>query len=911
MKHTSFLLICLSFTFYSSGQIGSLDLTFGTNGIISNDLAIPYQGAVGYALMPDGRTVACVNIGNFCFVECFLTDGTIDSSFGTNGACQVGGNNVYGGTAIAVDAAGGILVTETISDYSDASVTARLTQNGTIDNSFGTDGFVTNQIIATKIVLQPDGKIILTGYNSMNGDGRLQRLNSDGTPDNSYGTNSIVYLNMFSAIMAAEVQDDGKLVCAGEYSSYQFAVARLNTDGSLDNTFSGNGYVSHSDYSNMQHFPFDIAIQPDHKIVVAGQVFSSGQYTVHGQIMTWRFQTDGTIDFTFDNDGVFQIENTLGYGYDVASFVNALADTTLLIGGIKTNNLQQHPFILKLKQNGSCDSSFAVNGIATINEDAEMVIGEEPIAVNAISITDTDLKVGATVFENGNFQPGIFKLSASGQIDTTFGNKGESTYRLPGFQTRESVAGIKQLESGKILAGILVSKESWAQLEFIRYLPDGTVDSTYFNHGIFEGDALLDVNGIIYSDFFVANDSQIYAAILMSSYFDSSKVCLLRMNAEGIPDSSFGYNGFSVVKVPGHILYSFREMAVQADGKILIYVEEFGLAETHVIRLNTDGSFDPTFAGTGFFTLPDYLHYCPVTDIVVKSDGKILISALHDTTITGIPPDLVLAQLTTDGAYDASFGNNGLVIQPQAAQIASERCDMLLRPDGKIVVAEVHNYSSVHVWQFNATGVLDPTFGINGEAQIDTSQTSGSHISRFILQPDGKILACGTTGYPNYSATVLRLNANGMVDSTFATDGLFELNDGNQSFGYDITLQSDGKILVSGEDVITNTVFNQLIYRLDNSIGTSSPPAHHEAEIILYPNPAAENVTLIFNAFEKGNLSLVIADAKGTVVREEEINISSLQQCFNLEIKSLPSGIYFVTIFGEKEKTVQKLVIAE
>ncbi|HYV94285.1 MAG TPA: T9SS type A sorting domain-containing protein [Chitinophagales bacterium] len=919
MKHTILLLICLSFTLYGSGQNGSLDSTFGTNGIISNDLAIPYQGAVGYALMPDGRMVTCINIKNQCFVECFLPDGTIDSSFGTNGAFQIGDANVYGGTSIAVDAASRILVTETIYDYYyyvDVTVTARLTPNGIVDSSFGTDGFFTSQIIATKIVLQADGKIILAGYNYMSGYGELQRLNSDGTPDNSYGSNSLVYLNMFFGIKAAVLQDDGKLVCAAEYLflGFHFVVARLNTNGSLDNTFSGDGYVSHSDYATLQHIPFDIAIQPDQKIVVAGQVFGSGQFTEHGQIMTWRFLPDGTTDFTFDNDGTFQIPNSLGYGYDVASFVKAFADTTLLIGGIKTNNLHQNPFILKLKQDGSYDSSFAVNGISTINEDADVRDGDGVTVVNAILISDTDIMVGATVYENGNFQPGLFKLSASGEIDATFGNNGESTYRLPGFQEKESTAGIIQLASGKILAGVLVNTDAWPALEFIRYLPNGAVDSSYFNHGLFEGDALFSAEFSINTDFFVATDSQIYAAIWMNYYFDSSRVCLLRMNAEGIPDSSFGYDGFRMVKVPGHILYSFQEMAIQADGKILMYVQEFAMGGSHVIRLNADGSFDPTFAGTGFFTMPAYLHACPVTDITIRPSGEILISAIHDTAITGIPPDLVLAQLTTDGIYDASFGNNGLVILPVTAQLYNDRLNTLLRPNGKIVLCEAYNFGgySVHLWQFEVNGVLDPSFGINGEAQIDSSQISMSQLNKFILQPDGKILACGTGWNPSNSSTVVRLNTNGVVDSTFATDGLFILDDGNQSYGTCITLQSDGKILVSGQDVTSDLAFNQLIFRLDNLIGpTSILPARHEAQIALYPNPASENVNVVFNEFEKGNLSMTIADAEGAVVYEKEIIITSSQQHFNLKTESLPAGIYFVTLMSEGEKTLQKLVITK
>ena len=237
----------------------------------------------------------------------------------------------------------------------------RLNPNGTIDNTFNIGTGFTNGRTVWSIALQPDGKILVGGsFSTYSGvtRNRIIRLNTGGTIDNTFnigtgfsgGTGTLSISS--GTVSTIAVQPDGKILVGGDFSSYsgvtRNGIIRLNSDGTIDNTFSiGSGFSG---------FLYSIAVQPDGKILAAGG-FSTYSGVTSGHII--RLNTGGTIDNTFDT-GTF---TTPFSGFN--SFVKTITlqpDGKILAGGnftsysgVTSNN------IIRLNTGGTIDNNTTFN----------------------------------------------------------------------------------------------------------------------------------------------------------------------------------------------------------------------------------------------------------------------------------------------------------------------------------------------------------------------------------------------------------------------------------------------------------------------------------------------------------------------------------------------------------------------
>ncbi len=198
-------------------------------------------------------------------------DGTLDATFHANTA------TISGVRTAAVDATGGIIIGgffTTINGNSSARI-ARLDANGNLDMTFRTNTGTGFQNVVTAMAIQSDGKIIVGGgFTSFNGNTihRLARLNADGTYDNTFNT-----ANGFSTttgtinIETIVIQSDGKILVGGEFNGFagntMKSLTRLNTNGSVDATFNtGTGFTAYSSNATI----YAIQVLSDGKILVGG-----------------------------------------------------------------------------------------------------------------------------------------------------------------------------------------------------------------------------------------------------------------------------------------------------------------------------------------------------------------------------------------------------------------------------------------------------------------------------------------------------------------------------------------------------------------------------------------------------------------------------------------------------------------
>lgn len=288
------------FTLARYNRNGSLDTSFGRRGTMTTDFGFTEYGT-DVVIQPDGKTLV---VGQSSFSQGFLlarynANGTLDTSFGSGGkvVSTLGGNP--GAEGVALQADGRIVV----AGFSNASgsgprfTVARYGTNGSLDLTFGdqhagyvalTLGSDVNNSRAFSVAVQPDGKIVATGWgNHVTASGpyhawALVRFNSDGGLDPAFGNGGIVSTVLTGTpaeddASSMALQTDGRIVVAGTHdygSAGSFALGRYNTDGSLDTTFNGTGIVITP--VGGASIAWDMAIQPaDGKIVVAGQVSAS------------------------------------------------------------------------------------------------------------------------------------------------------------------------------------------------------------------------------------------------------------------------------------------------------------------------------------------------------------------------------------------------------------------------------------------------------------------------------------------------------------------------------------------------------------------------------------------------------------------------------------------------------------
>ncbi len=277
---------------------GSLDSTFGTGGLVTTDFG-GTDIAEAAILQPDGKIIAVGRASNDFALARYTSDGSLDSTFGTGGlvTTDLGGTDIA--EAVALQPDGKIIA---VGRAGNDFALVRYTSDGSLDSTFGTGGIVTTDFgggtdIANAAVLQPDGKIIAVGMSGS--DFALARYNSNGSLDSAFGTGGLVTTDFGGADSANGValQPDGKIIAVGRASS-DFALARYNSDGSLDSTFGTGGLVT-TEFGGTD-FANGVALQPDGKIIAVGRT-GSGINTDFGLA---RYDSDGSLDTTFGAGGL-------------------------------------------------------------------------------------------------------------------------------------------------------------------------------------------------------------------------------------------------------------------------------------------------------------------------------------------------------------------------------------------------------------------------------------------------------------------------------------------------------------------------------------------------------------------------------------------------------------------------------
>src|SRR5437867_2594115 len=368
---------------------GDLDPTFGTGGMVMTDLSRSTDIANAVAVQSDGKLVVVGQTyknndfsGEDFVVTRYNTDGTLDTTFGRGGKVRTDFPGLAAvPSSVVIQADGKIVVAGgafPLFTFLGNFELVRYNPNGSLDRSFGNGGIVTTTFpegsYAFDVALQPDGKIIAAGtvfvdFNPgdlSDTDFALARYNSDGSLDTTFGTGGTVMTDYFGFeddVFSVLIQPDGKIVAVGSANNpatfYDFAAARYLSNGAIDTTFGVSGKVS-TDFGDQN---FDrarsAALQSDEKIVAAG--FAISQNGVVQNFAVARYTSNGILDTTFSGDGSTQLD----CGDDCQSAMKVLLQSDgkiITVGGSNGESSEDDFLLARLSPRGSLDATFGVGG---------------------------------------------------------------------------------------------------------------------------------------------------------------------------------------------------------------------------------------------------------------------------------------------------------------------------------------------------------------------------------------------------------------------------------------------------------------------------------------------------------------------------------------------------------------------
>lgn len=352
--------------------------------------------------------------------------GSAVAGFGTLGqtVTSIGVDDVAYG--VAVTPAGKIVVVGVTNDASPAEAgtdfaIARYHANGTLDTTFDGDGmarvdFASSGDRAAAIAIQSDGKLVIAGEMDPVGAGIRQiavtRLLPNGGLDTSFDTDGKVTVSAGNAVGgdSLALQPDGKIV-VGASSSANLRIVRLNFDGSLDNTFGAGGTTSIP--TSVGAIASDVQIRPDGRILLGA--WAASLFTVI------RLNANGTLDTSFDTDGIVQTDFGGNGGEQGVHAVAVLPDGKILAGGYAEigTPVVRHFAVIRYNGNGSIDTSYGVNGKAS----APFPGSNSAIPYDMALLSDGSVLLSGFI---NNFGAATARFTANGTLDTGYGQGGFS-----------------------------------------------------------------------------------------------------------------------------------------------------------------------------------------------------------------------------------------------------------------------------------------------------------------------------------------------------------------------------------------------------------------------------------------------------------------------------------------------------
>jgi len=370
-------------------------------------------------------TIAGANVNDVA-VDCTTPPPTtaLDATFGSGGKVTTPSTGT--GNAVALQADGRIVTAGA------AFTLTRHNTDGSADTTFGTGGKVTTAFgagsgSATDVAIQSDGKMVVVGSTraragfATDDNFAVRRYNTDGSLDTTFGTGGIAstdFAGLADSANAVVIQPDGKIVVAGQAqnaSGTDLALARYNVDGSLDSTFGSGGKLT-TDVAGGAEFGVSIALQPDGRIVVLARISVAGSVVV-GTPALVRYNSDGSLDAGFGPGG-----KVVAAANGPANAIALQADGKIVVAGSVNAGSTTSAFALtRFNADGSTDSGFGTPTTSFFTSGNGTVGRAVAVQADGKIVLVGEAANGAS----STFDIAVARYDTNGNLDPAFGASGK------------------------------------------------------------------------------------------------------------------------------------------------------------------------------------------------------------------------------------------------------------------------------------------------------------------------------------------------------------------------------------------------------------------------------------------------------------------------------------------------------
>jgi uncharacterized delta-60 repeat protein len=955
-------------TLLSAGQ---LDPTFGNAGVVSTNIGGPTNTSAKALVVTqtDGKTVVVAQNddsyagGARTDVVRYNADGSLDSNFGNHGEVVFPfSDNLGSPGGVALDSSGRIIVAGSHFNPNvgaDQFAVARLNSDGSFDNSFASNGIALlpqfgrgafENDSGASVAIDSSGNIIVAGTAAgyfSDGYGQrfaVARLNDDGSLDNTFGSGGQATVSFGTAyesdiVSSVALDSAGHIVLAGStegynssYSPLAFAVARLNTDGSLDATFNGTGKATIHQFGTSAS-ELDIAsseaIDSSGNIIVAGTAEGSFSDGDGDRFAVARLSASGALDSSFGTGGKTTVnirgltsEDDYAPGMALDSSGHIVVAGTALIS--LSNYYPQEDFaVARLNSDGSLDTSFASSGKTTISfagydDDRAAGVAIDPSGQIVVAGTVNSTAVGAAI--------GVARLNADGSLDGAWGSGGLVTTSIQGTSIDEATNMTITQPDGKILVvGLTTPQSAYVRnLAVTRYNPDGTLDSTFGQGGkaVFD-----DTSGVFLDATSVAVDSAGHIDIAggtSTSY--GERFAVVRLNSDGSLDTTFGTDGEAVLPPFGGSSIHYEQdsvagLAIDSSGRIVLAgtASSYGSTEFAVARLNPDGSLDTSFANGGEETISGFTNssyeYDTASGVVIDASGRIVVAGITYYGY-GTPHGVgvAVARLNSDGTLDTSFASGGTTTfgLPSGSDV-EDVVGVSLDPSGRIVVGgDYASFSPSYSQGFMAArlnaadGSLDQSFGVGGVSTFNWTAAFGqtpypfyAWSRRMSVDGSGRVAVVGDLYGDGVGIAAAMFNANGYPDVDFGADGAVSTQVGTSDDVSGAAFDSSGRLVVTGTGGGSFIVVRYLPHDQVVEAGSATFASDLQAAVTsLGANPPPGTPQLVIHVADQAQMAAVApALANLSVVPNEpeiEVMLDIDPGTYSMGQISVPSGLKLI-----------------
>ena len=591
------------------------------------------------------------------------------------------------------------------------------------------------------------------------------------------------------------LQSDGKVITIGyceNGNNQDICLARFNSDGSIDTAFGDDGIVKTKNTCGDNDAGIKGVLQSDGKIVVVGGTDSAGV----SKTCVLRYNTDGSLDTDFGTDGITTTDISGAGHQNAPQAVLIDGNGNIVIAGYVDNGSDLDFFIARYTSAGVLDGTFGTNGITTTD-----FSGDYDRAYDIVMQSDNKFVVGGYADNSSGISEfALARYSNSGSLDTTYGTSGKVTTAFNGQDDTCYAIDIDDDDS-IVATGYAQVGASEYSVALAKYSSTGALDATFGSGGKVTTSigSLMDIA----LDITIQSDHTILVAGINYTTASTSDLAVLKYTSAGALDTTFDSDGIATTNIIGASVEVAYGIAVKSDGTIYLTGAAASTYPVLVVSFDSTGALNTSFDTDGKVTEEVGSAWSLANAMVMQGDGKVIQAGYAADMALG-KYVFALQRYDTNGGLDATFGTEGQATTA-ASSDSSSALAVALQSDGKIVaVGYAYDGSDYDfaIVRYNDDGSLDTGFGASGIKTIDVSGASREDVATsVVIQSDGKIVVGGYSydGSKNLFALVRLSGTDGSLDTSFDTDGIVTTAaDTNNSRITGLALDSSGDIYAGG-----------------------------------------------------------------------------------------------------------------